>query len=123
MEMDEDVAISRENGIAENEEKPVENILANKPIEEVLSQENTKNGILQNGNSDLYSLEGTSDVLDVDFDMTADSEDSWYVNDNDICCPLKCLKIFLLYIFFSGKLCQQFNIHYNFQYFAIRISI
>lgn len=79
MEMDEDVTISRENGIVvENEEKPVENILVSKPIEEVLSQENTKNN-LQNGTCDLYSLEGTSDVLDVDFDMTAaDSEDSWY---------------------------------------------
>ena len=78
--MDEDVTISRENGIvAENEEKPEGKVLANKPLEDLLSQKNAENGILQNRhkNGDIYSLEGTTDVLDVDFNMTSDSEDSW----------------------------------------------
>ena len=84
--MDEDVAISRENGIADNDEKPEQQVLAEKTLDTFSSQENAKNGDSENGlenqnehrnENDEYSLEGTSDVTDAEFNMTVDSEDSW----------------------------------------------
>lgn len=86
MEMDEDVAISRENGIADKDEKPEQQVLAEKTLDTFSSQENAKNGDSENGlenqnehrnENDEYSLEGTSDVTDAEFNMTVDSEDSW----------------------------------------------